>query len=60
MLIRNNYDRLMTSFSMMNRNHKNQSKSTHSQLNSYYIPVGCAACGGPYPYCKTSCPMFDD
>lgn len=24
------------------------------------IPEGCAACGGPYPYCKTSCKMFDD
>ena len=24
------------------------------------IPEGCAACGGPYPDCKWSCPMFDD
>ena len=24
------------------------------------IPEGCAACGGPYPDCKTSCPLFDD
>ena len=24
------------------------------------IPVGCAACGGDYPNCKSSCPMFDD
>ena len=23
-------------------------------------PAGCKACGGPYPYCKTSCKMFDD
>lgn len=23
-------------------------------------PSGCIACGGPYPYCKTSCPIFDD
>lgn len=23
-------------------------------------PTGCAACGGPYPSCKTSCKMFDD
>lgn len=23
-------------------------------------PAGCRACGGPYPYCKTSCKMFDD
>lgn len=25
-----------------------------------HIPVGCAACGGPYPKCKTSCNLFDD
>ena len=24
------------------------------------IPEGCAACGGPYPSCTTSCPLFDD
>lgn len=24
------------------------------------IPEGCAACGGPYPDCKTSCKIFDD
>lgn len=24
------------------------------------IPEGCAACGGPYPQCKTSCKLFDD
>lgn len=24
------------------------------------VPVGCAACGGPYSNCTTSCPMFDD
>ena len=23
-------------------------------------PAGCKACGGPYPYCKASCKMFDD
>ena len=23
------------------------------------IPVGCNACGGDYPNCKDSCPMFD-
>ena len=23
-------------------------------------PEGCLACGGPYPYCTTSCKMFDD
>ena len=24
------------------------------------MPEGCAACGGPYPNCKDSCPIFDD
>lgn len=24
------------------------------------IPIGCSACGGPYPFCTTSCPMFED
>lgn len=23
------------------------------------IPEGCAACGGDYPNCKDSCPLFD-
>ncbi len=24
------------------------------------IPIGCTVCGGDYPNCKTSCPLFDD
>ena len=28
--------------------------------NEDNIPEGCLACGGPYPSCKTSCPLFDD
>lgn len=24
------------------------------------MPEGCAACGGPYPNCTTSCKLFDD
>ncbi len=28
--------------------------------NDDEIPEGCAACGGPYPCCKTSCKIFDD
>ena len=28
--------------------------------NNDDIPYGCAACGGPYPQCKTSCKLFDD
>lgn len=28
--------------------------------NEDNIPEGCLACGGPYPSCKTSCPLFDE
>lgn len=24
------------------------------------IPEGCRACGGEYPHCTSSCPLFDD
>ena len=24
------------------------------------MPDGCRACGGAYPMCKSSCPLFDD
>ena len=24
------------------------------------IPEGCAACGGDWPNCTTSCPLYDD
>jgi len=37
----------------------NQVKAAEGML-SLRIPPGCAACGGPYPMCKDSCPMFDD
>lgn len=36
---------------------------TPEMLNMYggnVPPAGCRACGGPYPYCETSCGMFDD
>jgi len=29
-------------------------------FNYYDEPEGCAACGGDYPNCTTSCPLFDD
>ncbi|MDE6019787.1 MAG: hypothetical protein K2H01_02140 [Ruminococcus sp.] len=25
-----------------------------------YVPIGCSACGGPYPMCRDGCPIFDD
>lgn len=28
--------------------------------DTFAIPAGCRACGGPYPHCKTSCKLFDD
>ncbi|WP_303330914.1 hypothetical protein [Bacteroides acidifaciens] len=36
---------------------------TEGTLESYkgnVPPVGCRACGGPYPHCKTSCKLFDN
>ena len=24
------------------------------------VPEGCRACGGPYPNCTDSCPLFDE
>ena len=24
------------------------------------MPAGCRACGGPYPECRSSCPLFDE
>lgn len=32
----------------------------NDEYDAYGVPVGCSACGGDYPYCKDSCPMFDD
>lgn len=35
-------------------------------IEEYYFrhrgetPEACAACGGPYPNCTSSCPLFDD
>ena len=31
-----------------------------SDRNILNIPEGCSACGGPYPSCMSSCPMYDD
>lgn len=36
---------------------------TQNELEAYekkHIPAGCRACGGDYPSCKASCPMYDD
>lgn len=30
-----------------------------SEHDDDYIPPGCRACGGNYPKCTTSCPLFD-
>lgn len=29
------------------------------ESNGLGIPEGCAACGGDYPHCTDSCPLFD-
>lgn len=39
---------------------KEEGISDYRQDYNGFIPVGCRACGGDYPNCKTSCPMFDD
>ena len=31
-----------------------------SEHDDDYIPPGCRACGGEYPRCKASCPLFDE
>ncbi len=31
-----------------------------SGMDENSAPVGCLACGGPYPYCTTSCQLFND
>ena len=39
---------------------------TEKEKQDYYdrhideVPGGCRACGGPYPSCMDSCPIFDD
>ena len=30
------------------------------QVNNIEVPVGCSACGGPYPDCITGCKVFDE
>ena len=50
----------------MSKNKTNKREIQENLEQDYYnepvmnIPEGCAACGGPYPDCKWSCPMFDD
>lgn len=47
-------------------NYYDENTATDRERQEYYgrhsekIPVGCSACGGPYPSCCDSCPMFDD
>lgn len=35
-------------------------KPTKPKEHRGYVPVGCRACGGPYPLCSDGCPIFDD
>ena len=41
------------------REHNKEEKG-HKERYAGSIPPGCRACGGPYPNCCDSCPMFDD
>lgn len=38
---------------------KNGEYDTIYEEHCVDVPVGCAACGGPYPDCMDSCNMFD-
>ena len=60
MRVRNNYDLMTTMLSMIVQSENSQDKENANEVYFIYVPSGCAACGGPYPYCKTSCPIFDD
>lgn len=43
--------------------YEDEEEWTSEMLNNYegdVPPVGCRACGGPYPHCKISCKLFDD
>ena len=49
--------------------HFGKQRQDNSNEEEYYdqeefdyddIPFGCRACGGDYPNCTTSCPLFDD
>ncbi len=42
---------------------KNEMEDRREKLKQHEgksIPVGCEACGGPYPLCCDGCPLFDD
>lgn len=49
-----------------NRDEYDEYNMTEKEKQDYYdrhfdeVPEGCIACGGPYPTCKDSCPVFDD
>lgn len=37
-----------------------EDESKYYDRHPLEIPEGCRACGGDYPNCCSSCPMFDD
>ena len=49
-----------------NRDEYDEYNMTEKEKQDYYdrhfdeVPEGCIVCGGPYPTCKDSCPVFDD
>lgn len=34
-------------------------EENHRKPKQEKVPVGCNACGGPFPMCKDSCNLFD-
>lgn len=53
-------DREDYEFDFGDSNDDEWSPNTTTILGEDIPPVGCMACGGPYPHCRLSCNLFDD
>ena len=45
---------------MMDEYHEDEEFMDDLEYDEDYIPPGCRACGGNYPNCTSSCPLFDE
>ena len=45
---------------LVHGNNKGTRGQRYYARHSERIPVGCRACGGPYPDCRSSCNLFDE
>ena len=48
--------RELTAYNQLGRENEKETM----KWNDDTVPEGCAACGGPWPSCQTSCSMYDD